>query len=119
MNKMFLFAIAACILFPAAGRNTASEKITVSGEILLVGNVPFVEMIIHDSRDRDWFIEGDDRELLNERVGQEVTVQGFPHETDLRLADGSKTFKRYSLSQIIVTGPYDVTGPRVVPGPHK
>jgi hypothetical protein len=103
MKKMILYAIAACILFTAA--SSASAKITVTGQVMLVGNMPFVEMIIHDSHGKDWFIEGDDRELLSAWVGQEVTVRGFPHETDLRLADGSKTFKRYALSQIIVTGP--------------
>jgi hypothetical protein len=106
MNKMILSAIAACVLFTAAGRSATPEKTTVSGKVLLVGNVPFVEMIIHDSRGRDWFIEGDDREILNEWVDREVTVDGFPHETDVRLADGSKTFKRYSLSEISVTGPH-------------
>jgi hypothetical protein len=103
MKKMILYAIASCILFTAA--NSATEKVTVTGQVMLVGNMPFVEMIIHDSNGKDWFIEGDDRELLNAWTGRKVTVQGFPHETDLRLADGSKTFKRYTLSQIIVTGP--------------
>jgi hypothetical protein len=107
MNKMILYAIAACVLFTAAGRSSAPEKITVSGKVVFVGNVPFVEMIIHDSRGRDWFIEGDDREILDEWVDKEVTVDGFPHETDLLLADGAKTFKRYTLSEISVAGPHE------------
>jgi hypothetical protein len=101
-TNMLLYAIATCLLLTAAGRNAAPEKITVSGKVLLVGNMPFVEMIIHDSRDRAWFIEGDDQKRLDPWVGKEVTVQGFSRETDLQLADGSKTFKRYTLSQITV-----------------
>jgi hypothetical protein len=107
MNKMVLYAVATCVLFTAAGRSSVPERITVSGKVMFVGNVPFVEMIIHDSQGRDWFIKGDDREILNEWVDREVTVNGFPHETDLRMADGAKTFKRYTLSQISITGPHE------------
>jgi hypothetical protein len=104
LNKMVLYAVIACALFTAAGRSSTPEKITVSGKVVFVGNAPFVEMVIHDSQGKDWFIEGDDREILNEWVDREVTIEGFPHETDLRMADDVKTFKRYTLSQISITG---------------
>jgi hypothetical protein len=106
-KNMFLYIIAAGILFTAAGRSSAPEKVTVSGKVLLVGNMPFVEMVIQDSRDKAWFIEGDDRKRLDPWVEEEVTVQGFPHETDVQLADGSRTFKRYTLSQITIVEPHE------------
>ncbi|MDR1468290.1 MAG: hypothetical protein LBT00_03235 [Spirochaetaceae bacterium] len=105
MNKTFVLALVSCAFLTAGGRDSAEKTVTVSGEVMLVGNVPFVEMIIHDTKERDWFVSGGDRELLNDFVGQEVTVQGIPHETELSLADGSKTFKRYALSRIVIIKP--------------
>jgi hypothetical protein len=102
MKRNLVWALLSCVLLTSAGRASASERITVSGKVLLVGNVPFVEMIIHDSKGRDWFVSGDDRESLNALVGEEVTVEGVPQETELSLADGTKKFKRYSLSQIVI-----------------
>jgi hypothetical protein len=103
--KTFVWALVSCLFLTAGGRASASDTVTVTGEVLLVGNVPFVEMIIHAAKGRDWFVVGEDRKLLGDLVGQEVTVKGVPHETDLPLADGSKTFKRYSLSQIVILKP--------------
>jgi hypothetical protein len=105
MKKMFLCVFGLCALFIAAGRGSTSEKIMVHGEVLLVGNVPFVETIIRDSQGKDWFVEGAERELLNALVGRNVKVQGLPHETDLKLANSTKTMKRYTLSQIVVIEP--------------
>jgi hypothetical protein len=103
--KKIMVLCAITTLLTAAGRSAEPEEITVSGKVLLVGNMPFVEMIIHDSRDRAWFITGDDQKRLDPWVGQDVTVRGVPQETDLSLADGSKTFKRYTLSQITIIEP--------------
>jgi hypothetical protein len=105
MKKMVLCAIVSCVLLATAGRG--AEKIKVSGEVLLVGNVPFVELVIRDSHGRSWFIEGDDRKLLDALVGRNVTVEGLPHETDLELANSTKKFKRLSLSQIVVIEPHE------------
>jgi hypothetical protein len=105
MKKMFLCAIVSCVLLVTAGRGSTSEKITVSGEVLLLGNVPFVELAIRDSQGRSWLIEGEDRKLLDALVGRKVTVEGLPHETYLELANSTKKFKRLSLTQIVVIEP--------------
>ena len=102
MKKTFMWALVSCAFLTAGGRTSASDTVTVTGEVLLVGNVPFVEMIIHDTKGRDWFVAGEDREMLGDLVGLEVTVKGVPDETELSLADGSKKFKRYSLSRIVI-----------------
>jgi hypothetical protein len=99
----FVWALVSCAFLTAGTRASASDTVTVTGEVLLVGNVPFVEMIIHEAQGRDWFVAGEDRELLSDLAGQEVTVRGVPHETEL--ANREKTFKRYSLSQIVILKP--------------
>jgi hypothetical protein len=105
MKKTLFYALAVCVLFTSSGRSSAEERVTVSGKVLLVGNVPFVEMVIHDSQGRDWLVEGDDRQLLDAYTDQEVTVQGFSRETEVQLANSEKKFKRYALSRIVVIGP--------------
>jgi hypothetical protein len=106
MKQPFVWALVSCAFLTAGTRASASDTVTVTGEVLLVGNVPFVEMIIHDTKERDWFVTGEDRELLGDFVGREVTVEGIPHETELSLADGTKKFKRYSLSRIVIVKPH-------------
>jgi hypothetical protein len=103
MKQTFVWALVSCAFLTAGGRASASDTVTVTGKVLLVGNVPFVEMIIHEEKGRDWFVTGEDRELLGDLVGAKVTVEGLPHETELSLANGAKKFKRYSLSRIVIT----------------
>jgi hypothetical protein len=103
MKNPFVWALLSCAVFTAAGREAAPEKITVTGKIILVGNVPFVEMLIHDeARGRDWFIEGDDQALFTEIPEGEITVRGFPHEREFAIANSTKKIKRYSLSQVVL-----------------
>jgi hypothetical protein len=101
--KPFVWALVSCAFLTAGGRASASDTVIVTGEVLLVGNVPFVEMIIREAQGRNWFVTGEDRELLGDLVGQEVTVKGIPHETEL--ASREKTFKRHSLSQVVILKP--------------
>jgi hypothetical protein len=105
MKKTFVWALVSCAFLTAGGRTPASDTVRVSGEVMLVGNVPFVEMVIRDTKGRDWLVMGEDRELLGDLVGYEVTVEGVPNETKMKLADGARTFKRYSLSQIVIIKP--------------
>jgi hypothetical protein len=77
-------------------------KITVSGRVRLVGTALFPGMVITDDQDRDWYIEGEDREKLAGMEQRQVKVRGAAEYREVVLANGEQAGIRRFLKNIVV-----------------
>jgi hypothetical protein len=73
--------------------------VQVTGRVRLVGNEPFTELVI-TGENRDWYIEKDEADKLNELQQRTVTVEGIQTVTTLYWAIGLPAGTRYSLKDI-------------------
>jgi hypothetical protein len=99
----FLF----CLVLPAGGLWALGQKdglprgeITVTGTVRLVGTSYFNDLVITDSEDNDWYVEGEDRKKLASMEQREVTVKGLAEYEDIILADRTKAGIRRYLRKI-------------------
>jgi hypothetical protein len=76
--------------------------ITVTGRVRLVGTALFSSLVVTDNRNRDWYVEGADREKLARLEQRQVTVTGTAEYRDIVLADGEKAGVRRFLRNIKV-----------------
>jgi hypothetical protein len=76
--------------------------ITVTGRVRLVGTALFSSLVLTDERNRDWYVEGPDREKLARLEQQQVTVTGTAEYQDIILAGGGKAGIRRFLRDIKV-----------------
>jgi hypothetical protein len=102
-----------CFLFffilPAGGLWALGQKdnlprgeITVTGTVRLVGTAYFNDIVITDSEDNDWYVEGEDRKKLSLLEQEQVTVKGVTEYEDIILADRTKAGIRRYLRKITV-----------------
>jgi len=74
--------------------------IRITGVVRLVGNDPFLEVVISES-DRNWFIEeAEDEQKLRDMQNRTVTVEGIEIVTSFNWANGDPAGERYSLKDI-------------------
>lgn len=101
---------------PESGRTAASgregaevlsgEILQLRGRIRLVGNMPFPRLLITDESDRDWYLEGTDRELLAPYEQRTLTVTGRAEYEDIILANGTRAgFRRFLRDVRLVENP--------------
>ncbi|MDR3166777.1 MAG: hypothetical protein LBT93_02440 [Treponema sp.] len=76
------------------------ENLQIRGRVRLVGNMPFSRLVISDDADRDWYLEGEDRELLAPYEQQTLTVIGRTEYEDIILANGQKAGVRRFLRDV-------------------
>jgi hypothetical protein len=84
----------------SAGKQEDQEypqgTVEITGRVRLVGTALFSNMVITDSRDRDWYLENEDRKKLSSLVQRELTVRGKPEYRDIIMASGEKAgIRRY------------------------
>jgi hypothetical protein len=83
-----------------------SKPITVHGFSVYVGNAPWVELIIRDDNNIDWYIPRDEQKKIT-RIQQKLTLTGLPSRIEMKLAGESRqTMYKYTLSAINVVS-YD------------
>jgi hypothetical protein len=83
-----------------------SKPITVHGFSVYVGNAPWVELIIRDDNNIDWYIPRDEQKKIT-RIQQKLTITGLPSRIEMKLAgENPKTVYKYTLSGINVVS-YD------------
>jgi hypothetical protein len=78
------------------------EMARLRGRIRLVGNMPFPRLVITDESDRDWYLEGADRDLLAPYEQQTLTLTGRAEYQDIILANGTKAGSRRFLRDVRV-----------------
>jgi hypothetical protein len=74
--------------------------VEVTGRVRLVGNVPFVELVITDANEQDWYIDTDSRPVLVTYEQRIVTVRGTLELLDLVLANGRRVGTRRILHNV-------------------
>jgi hypothetical protein len=77
-------------------------KITVSGRVRLVGTAIFSQLVITDDQDRDWYIEGEDREKISRMEQRTVKIKGTAEYQDIILANGENAGVRRFLRKITI-----------------
>jgi hypothetical protein len=83
------------------------EIVQIRGRIRLVGNMPFPRLVITDESDRDWYLEGADRELLAAHEQRTLMVSGQTEYQDIILANGTKAGVRRFLRDVrIIENPF-------------
>jgi hypothetical protein len=119
MNRALLFllvetAFALCLAVPALGALgnrdlKGSEEaaapgeqrvLRVTGTVRLVGSMPFPRLVLSDSEGSDWYVEGNDRDLIEPYQQQRLTIEGTAVYEDIILANGEKTGVRGFLRNI-------------------
>ncbi|MDR2100947.1 MAG: hypothetical protein LBP43_00075 [Treponema sp.] len=86
-----------------SGAGTAvlpEEILQIRGRVRLVGNMPFSRLVISDEAERDWYLEGGDRELLAPYEQQTLTVIGRAEYQDIILANGQNAGLRRFLRNV-------------------
>jgi hypothetical protein len=110
-GKIRAAAFSLCFILIAAGGlmpmgrgdlDYPKGKITVSGRVRLVGTAIFSQLVITDEEDRDWYIEGKDREKLAAMEQQTVKIKGSAEYQDIILANGVKVGVRRFLRNITI-----------------
>jgi hypothetical protein len=81
-------------------RDLPRGEVTVTGRVRLVGTSFFNDIVISDNEGRDWYVEGEDREMLAPKEQRQVTVRGRVESRDIVLADGTKAGVRLFLRKI-------------------
>jgi hypothetical protein len=105
-----LLLITAKVSLPAWGKMEAppavrpAEEIILRGRVRLVGTAPVSRLVITDGEDRDWYLEGPDRELLAPLEQEIVTVRGRPEYRDIILANGKKAGVERLLRDLTLSG---------------
>jgi hypothetical protein len=79
--------------------------IQVRGRVRLVGSMPFSGLVISDNADRDWYVEGADRNRIAGNEQQTITVEGRAEYRDIILANGEKIGVQRFLRDITVISP--------------
>jgi hypothetical protein len=119
MNKARLFIFfgilfALCLAVPnlgALGKRDRKESkaapvpmeqgvLRVTGRVRLVGSIPFPRLVVTDDEGHDWYVEGDDRKLIEQYQQQTVTIEGTAVYEDIILANGEKAGVRSFLRNI-------------------
>jgi hypothetical protein len=77
-------------------------KITISGRVRLVGSAAFSRLVITDEKNRDWYVEGADREKLSSMEQRTVKVKGTTEYQDIVLANGENVGVRRFLRKITI-----------------
>jgi hypothetical protein len=77
-------------------------KITISGRVRLVGSASFSRLVITDEKDRNWYVEGEDREKLSRMEQRTVKVKGTTEYQDIILANGENVGIRRFLRKITI-----------------
>jgi len=95
----FSMALSACTKKEEKSSAGQDNVIRVTGAVRLVGNDPFLELVISESG-RDWFIEVEDEQKLRDLQQRTVTIEGIETVTNLRWANGLPAGERYSLKDI-------------------
>jgi hypothetical protein len=72
----------------------------IRGRVRLVGSMPFSRLVISDDANRDWYVEGEDRELLAPHEQRILTVIGRTEYQDIILANGQNAGVRRFLRDI-------------------
>jgi hypothetical protein len=105
------FFLAVFLIIAAAGGLAAlgqkdeefpKGKITVSGRVRLVGTAIFSQLVITDDKDRDWYVEGEDRKKLSRMEQRTVKVKGTTEYEDIILANGENVGVRRFLRKITI-----------------
>ncbi|MDR3139545.1 MAG: hypothetical protein LBT95_07700 [Treponema sp.] len=76
--------------------------LSIRGKVRLVGNMPFPRLVITDESNRDWYLEGPDRDLLAAYEQRSLGVSGRAEYQDIILANGVKAGVRRFLRDIRV-----------------
>jgi hypothetical protein len=83
------------------------EFISVTGRVRLVGNEPFIEFVISDSAQNDFYIERRGEALLLPYQQETVTVEGYLFVYEQMLANGRRIADKKVLRAIkLVTVPH-------------
>jgi hypothetical protein len=110
-RRLLAAALSICFIFLVSGSmmsmgqndpNYPKGKITVSGRVRLVGTAIFSSLVITDEKDRDWYIEGADREKLFRMEQRTVKVKGTAEYQDIILANGENVGVRRFLRKITI-----------------
>jgi hypothetical protein len=96
--------LAATMVAATGAQEEKPETIRVSGVVRLVGSSPVTELLI-SNEDREWHIEGKDRDKLRKLQQQTVTVEGEERSEELRFADGRAAGVRRYLENIKIIEP--------------
>jgi hypothetical protein len=81
------------------------QQVEVSGRVRLVGSASFPELVLTDTRDRDWYIDGASREVLEAYEQRTVTVRGTLTLQKMILADGRVLETRRILTGLSLVEP--------------
>jgi hypothetical protein len=79
--------------------------VEVSGRVRLVGSASFPELVLTDKRDRDWYIDGASRKVLEAYEQRVVTVRGTLVLQKMILADGRVLETRRILTDLSLVDP--------------
>jgi hypothetical protein len=79
-------------------------KVEASGRVRLVGSSPMTSLVI-SGKDREWYIESDEKEKLMHLQQQNVTVIANEYYEDRVFANGVSAGRFYFLKDIIVIDP--------------
>ena len=112
-RKILLVVLAVIV---AAGLSACStykegQKLTITGRLRLVGNEPFTHLVVTTADNKDFYLPDQSRNEYRRLIGSQVTVDGTLSIKKLELADHSKTFTQYHLT--------DITAFEQAPGPRK
>lgn len=76
------------------------QKLTITGRLRLVGNEPFTHLVVTTTDNKDFYLPDQSRNEYRRLIGSQVTVDGTLSIKKLELADHSKTFTQYHLTDI-------------------
>jgi hypothetical protein len=85
---------------PSGAPVYGGDWIELEGRVRLLGSEPFLQLVLTDETDQDWYLDGPARRILGGREHRVVRVRGRVGLQELILANGRSRGIRRSLSEI-------------------
>ena len=87
-----------------AGLDTvvSGQLVEITGRVRLVGNMPFPRLVITDEAQRDWYIDEEEKRVLDGFDQRDVTVRARVELVEIILADNQVRRVRRVIREIVV-----------------
>jgi hypothetical protein len=78
------------------------QDVEIAGRVRLVGNVPFLELIVSDAAGQEWYVAPEEEDILSDYEQTTVKIRARYETKDIILADGKKVGEKRILHDIVL-----------------
>lgn len=81
---------------------TEGQTVSVTGTVRVVGNDPFPERVLSDTKGQTWYIDADSVDCVRQYEQHRITVRGVIRVKQQLLANGTRLPDRVMLTEVLV-----------------